>query len=113
MEIRSLLSLVDGQICDVVTGYYWQETARSIEDQCVHQTDKEIKQYATNPANNESSPCQLLVYPVFRDLLELKTEPWKLERMGGPNNADGCEVANPGPGLRSLPKAKPRLFSTS
>jgi hypothetical protein len=41
MEIRSLSSLVDGQLCDVYAGHYWQQTAWSAQDRCFYPNDKE------------------------------------------------------------------------
>jgi hypothetical protein len=41
MEIRSISSLVDGQVCDVYTGHYWQEAFWPTENRCFYLTDRE------------------------------------------------------------------------
>lgn len=41
MEIRSISSLADGQICDVYARHNWQEAAWSAGDRCFYLTDKE------------------------------------------------------------------------
>jgi hypothetical protein len=41
MEIRSISSLDDGQLCKVYARHYWQETSWSSDNRCFYLIDKE------------------------------------------------------------------------